>query len=154
RYPQSAPSFTFLQSFFVEEISRACRSHWFAGCVKNGDCENLAGFDELIGAAIHQFIEHGLEALRRNSAAESKAANEGHYSLGNILATVPYVGFVRFTDADVLFNLPADDERPNARQKAINQQVAARHYHESSLFLLSLDFGQGLPGAGSDACGI
>ena len=127
RCPQCSPSWS--RSSLCEVDGPAGGSDGLVGGVEQDDGDEFARLDQFIGAAVDQFVEHRLEAFLGNRSPEAHAADDGAEGVGDVFGPVAQVGLGGLPDAKVFLSLPAQDQHPDGREKAVNQQAAAGQFH-------------------------
>ena len=60
---------------------------------------------------------------------ELQPAHNGAKRVGNGFGTLPQIVLGSLADANVLFNLPRDDEHPDREQQAVNQGAVSSGLH-------------------------
>ena len=118
-----------LKNVLLFQINRpAGGSNRFTGGVQQRDGHHLAR-RRAARVAGDEFAQDGFQPVPENRAAKLQPAHDGAERVGDGLGTVPQAGLAGLADADVLFDLPRNDEHPDPEQQAVNQGAVSSGLH-------------------------
>ena len=123
------PMFALLRESLLIEVGFAHGNDRIAGGVEQRDGNQLAGFDEFIGATVDEQIQHRLKPVLHDGSAKTQRPDDGAQGVGDFLGAVAQIHFSRLADPDMFLDLPRDDENPDAQQQSVNQEAVASRLH-------------------------
>lgn len=128
-HASQTPMLAGLKQVLLFQINRpASRGDRFTGGVQQRDGNHLA-CRRAVRVADNEFAQDGFQPVAEDRAAELQSAHDGAERVGDGLGTFPQAGPGGVADADVLLDLPRDNEHPDPQQKAVNQGAVSSRLH-------------------------